>query len=171
MKERLRRPDTMPLDIDIILEAPAWESVANLEALARSAAHAAIEGADAEVADSETLSILFCDDARIQFLNRDFRGFDKPTNVLSFPAPDVPGVQCLGDIAIAWETVARETEDEGKSLADHVSHLIVHGVLHLLGYDHESDEEAEEMEALERLVLERLGIDDPYAEVASDPTP
>jgi probable rRNA maturation factor len=105
------------------------------------------------------------DDAAIRALNNRWRGLDKPTNVLSFPAPaalqgDSP--VHLGDIAIAYETVAREAESEGKPLAHHLSHLAVHGFLHLLGYDHESEPEAEAMEQQERAILARLRIPDPY---------
>jgi probable rRNA maturation factor len=106
------------------------------------------------------LSILFTDDAHIQRLNRDFRGKDKPTNVLSFPQPAGP---LLGDIILAFETVRDEAALAGKALKEHMAHLIVHGFLHLIGYDHETDEEAEEMEALERAALARIGIADPYA--------
>ncbi len=104
------------------------------------------------------------DDARIRELNRLWRGFDKPTNVLSFPSPDTqPGpARTLGDIAISYETAAREAAAEDKSFGDHIAHLSVHGFLHLLGYDHESDDDAEEMEGLERAILARIGISDPY---------
>ena len=110
------------------------------------------------------VTVVVDDDARIRELNRLWRGFDKPTNVLSFPSPDTqPGpVRSLGDIAISYETAAREASAEDKSFADHVVHLSVHGFLHLLGYDHESDDDAEEMEGLERAILARIGISDPY---------
>ncbi|HZO45834.1 MAG TPA: rRNA maturation RNase YbeY [Xanthobacteraceae bacterium] len=110
------------------------------------------------------VTIVVDDDARIRALNKLWRGFDKPTNVLSFPAPDTqPGpARMLGDIAISYETAAREAVAEGKSFADHMAHLSVHGFLHLLGYDHESDEDAEEMERLERLILASIGVSDPY---------
>ena len=101
---------------------------------------------------------------------RTWRGLDKPTNVLSFPgsgSPSPKGVRHLGDLALAFETLAREAAEEQKSLADHVTHLIVHGTLHLLGYDHEADADAEEMEALEVAALARLGIADPYRDMAA----
>ena len=104
---------------------------------------------------------------RCSRLNRDFRGKDKPTNVLSFPAPANPEGH-LGDIAIAYGVTAREAETAGKSLADHATHLAVHGVLHLLGYDHETDAEAEVMEPLEDAILAELGIADPYAAPAAE---
>jgi probable rRNA maturation factor len=106
------------------------------------------------------VSILFTDDAHIQRLNAAWRGKDKPTNVLSFPQGAGP---LLGDVVLASETVAREAALAGKPLEAHMVHLIVHGFLHLLGYDHEREDEAEEMEALERAALERMGIADPYA--------
>ena len=110
------------------------------------------------------VTVVVDDDARVRALNKLWRGFDKPTNVLSFPSPDTqPGPErTLGDIAISYETAAREAEAEDKSFADHMAHLSVHGFLHLLGYDHESDDDAEEMEGLERSILARIGVADPY---------
>ena len=124
-------------------------------------------------------TILACDDARIAALNADFRGKPAPTNVLSWPsedltaetdggtparpAPDATGELFLGDIAIAYDTCAREAAEAGKSLPDHVTHLIVHGLLHLLGYDHVRDRDATLMEETERRILAALGLDDPYA--------
>jgi probable rRNA maturation factor len=104
-------------------------------------------------------SIMLCDDAYIQQLNHDFRGYNKPTNVLSFPS-DMPDY--LGDIAISLETVAREAHAQQKHFNHHFSHMVVHGVLHLLGYDHEDECEAEDMETIEINVLAKLGIDNPY---------
>jgi probable rRNA maturation factor len=125
------------------------------------------------------IGLLGCDDARISVLNAEFRGAAKPTNVLSWPSeergseypgqvpePPKPGSadepESLGDIAMAWETCAREAEEQGKSMSNHVTHLIVHGVLHLLGYDHVEDEDAALMEALEVQILASLGVSDPY---------
>lgn len=113
------------------------------------------------------ISLLLADNARVQELNRDWRKQDKPTNVLSFPAPNLP-MSPLGDIAMAWETCRDEAEAQGKALRDHVFHLFVHGVLHLLGYDHQSEPEAQEMEALESRILVQLGHDDPWADRESD---
>jgi probable rRNA maturation factor len=109
-------------------------------------------------------TVIVDNDECLRQLNKRWRGLDKPTNVLSFPAPDLmPGlVSHIGDIAISFETAAREAAAEGKSFADHIAHLSVHGFLHLLGYDHESDDDAEEMEGLERVILARIGISDPY---------
>jgi probable rRNA maturation factor len=111
------------------------------------------------------VTLVVDDDERIRHLNKLWRGFDKPTNVLSFPAaPDrrPGGDRYIGDIAISYETAAREAADERKALADHVAHLSVHGFLHLLGYDHENDGDATEMEQLESAILARLGVPDPY---------
>ncbi|MGN7771605.1 rRNA maturation RNase YbeY [Phyllobacterium sp. 22552] len=155
------------IDIDILVETDGWPGEAALSDLA-SIAIAAVwdELASGNQPDSE-LSLVFTDDAAIKELNNDWRHKDKPTNVLSFPAfPIKPGQApgpMLGDIVIARETVVREAEDEEKSFDHHLTHLIVHGVLHLLGYDHETDDEAEEMEQLERKILARLAIPDPYA--------
>jgi probable rRNA maturation factor len=107
--------------------------------------------------------VLLADDAALRALNRDWRGKDKPTNVLSFPAPQ--GGEMLGDIALAAETVAAEAQAQGKPFAAHMAHLLAHGFLHLLGYDHEIEAEAEAMEARERAILVSLGLPDPYAEV------
>jgi probable rRNA maturation factor len=117
---------------------------------------------------SRPLSVLLCDDETIARLNGQWRGQQKPTNVLSFPAPPLPGAGpveriSLGDIAIAYETLAREAEENHATVSNHLSHLVVHGFLHLLGYDHHMDDEAERMERLERDILARMGISDPYA--------
>ncbi len=113
------------------------------------------------------LSVVFSDDAAIRKLNAGWRGKDRPTNVLSFPAFPTsrggPLPPMLGDIVLAAETVKREAALEGKPIENHITHLVVHGLLHLLGYDHETDAEAEEMEAVERAALARLAIPDPYA--------
>jgi probable rRNA maturation factor len=110
------------------------------------------------------IAVLVDGDERIRALNRLWRGIDKPTNVLSFSYPDAPaGVpQHVGDIAISYQTAAAEAAAEGKPFAHHMKHLAVHGFLHVLGYDHESDEDAEAMERLERTILARLGVPDPY---------
>ena len=113
------------------------------------------------------VSLLFADDETVRGINAEWRGKDKPTNVLSFPAfPLRPGMApkpLLGDIVLAFETVVREAHAEGKSFSNHLSHLIAHGLLHLFGHDHETDAEAEAMEQLERQILARLAIPDPYA--------
>ncbi len=155
----------MTIDIDISIESEKWTSI-ELESLVNRAVKAAQAEANVALAPFAELSLLFCDDARIRELNSEWRGMDKATNVLSFPASEPAHLSrspLLGDIAIAFETVERESKDEEKTLTDHVSHMVVHGFLHLVGYDHEIESEAEEMEDAERRALARLGIADPYA--------
>ena len=162
------------IELDIMIEAGGWASLHDAEALAQRAAEAAVTVAEEANEDFE-VSVMLTDDAHIQELNRTWRGKDKPTNVLSFPAPEQPGQgglgetgpRHLGDIALAYETLVRESEDESKELAHHFAHLIVHGILHLLGYDHEVEAEAEIMEALEVKALATLGIADPYRDMAA----
>lgn len=157
------------ITLDIMVEAGDWSRLEGAEALAQRAAEAAAAVAEETDEDFE-VSVMLTDDAHIRELNRTWRQKDKPTNVLSFPAPDQPGAEGprhLGDIALAYETLVRESEEESKALADHFAHLIVHGILHLLGYDHEDEEEAEDMEALEVKALATLGIADPYRDMAA----
>lgn len=159
----------MQLDIDI----EGWPA-GEWEALAERAAQAAGEGEPLLANPRLMASLLFTSDAEVHALNREWRQRDKPTNVLSFPmlerdelsqlAPDGPPVM-FGDIALAYETCAREAADKGVSLEAHAAHLIVHGLLHLAGHDHvDSDAQAEQMEALETAILAKLGIPDPYGE-------
>jgi len=158
------------IELDIVTEAGDWETLGEAEALARAAVEAAFAVAKNAPSEPVELSLLLSDDAAVQELNRAWRGKDKPTNVLSFPAPEQPGVpgpRHLGDIVLAYETVVREAADEGKSLHDHATHLIVHGTLHLLGYDHELEVEAEIMEGLEIEALARLGVANPYRDLAA----
>jgi probable rRNA maturation factor len=160
----------MSLTIDISIEDESWNAVGDIDALARSAVDAALaESGDTLTPDTE-VSIVLCDNAFIQELNAKWRGKDKPTNVLSFPADFQDATPALGDIIIAYETVAREAAEEGKSLRDHLTHMIVHGFFHLLGFDHEDDEEAEEMEAAEIQALAALGIASPYEAPLVEPT-
>ena len=164
--------------VDIVLEDDRWEAF-GLEALSDRAARAAL----AELglaAEGLQIVVMGCDDARIATLNADFRGKPTPTNVLSWPAedlsPDAPGelplvpdageaedLEPLGDIALAWETCAREAVEQEKSMADHVTHLVVHGLLHCLGYDHVDDADAAVMEGCEVRILASLGLSDPYS--------
>ena len=155
------------IEIDIAVEAGAWPPQAELAALARRAVDAALAELGVEpAAQGAELSLLFTGDAEIKALNAEWRTRDKATNVLSFPAfPPARGgplPPLLGDIVLAFETVAREAETEGKPFDHHVSHLTVHGLLHLVGYDHETEAEGDEMEALETRILARLAIPDPY---------
>ena len=155
--------------IDIEIEDDGWLDVLpdaqNVVETGVAAALAAVE-----IEGQADVVVLLCNDAEMRELNREYRKKDKATNVLSFPAPKamrVKGVlEHLGDVALGLETCMREAEEQGKSLKNHVMHLSVHGTLHLLGYDHMTDEEAEEMESLERDILEGLGVPDPYAQDA-----
>ncbi len=150
--------------IEVEIEADAWrDAVPGVEALVVQASEAALAATEGGVGD---LTVLLADDARVRDLNARFRGKDAATNVLSFPAAESADGY-LGDLALAYETCAREAGEQRKSLSAHLTHLVVHGVLHLRGLDHEGDDAAEAMEALERRVLAGLGVADPYA--LSDP--
>lgn len=161
-------------EIAVILRDARWHEVLDAEALARRAAAAALArpevrsrraGAEAE---GWELALVLADDGLVRELNRRYRGRDAPTNVLSFADVDAEGPRAagmprlLGDVVLARETVLREAADQGKRPGDHLAHLVVHGILHLLGWDHESESEAERMEALERSILDDMGIADPY---------
>jgi probable rRNA maturation factor len=170
--------------VDLVVEEPGWErALPDLHAIATRAAELALEAADLPT-DRFAVALLACGDGRIAALNGQFRGKPQPTNVLSWPAfalapaaaggpPARPPTAAepaesghrtpLGDVAIALQTVEREATSGRLPLKNHALHLIVHGCLHLLGYDHERPEDAELMEGLERLALERVGIADPYA--------
>ena len=126
----------------------------------------ALRQSNAKVKGAAELSILLTNDEEQQALNKQWRGKDAATNVLSFPQiePFGPVVGILGDITLARETLEREAADLGKSFADHYTHLVVHGFLHILGYDHMTDEEALQMESLETQILASLGVEDPYAD-------
>ena len=160
-----------------VIEDARWEGL-GLPALAESAAAAVLARLGMDPEDYEIV-VMGCDDARIAALNADFRGKPQPTNVLSWPseergpeaegaAPDLPAPgedepESLGDIALAWETCAAEAEAAGKPMAEHVTHLVVHGILHLLGYDHIRDGDATLMETLEVGILASMGVADPYS--------
>jgi probable rRNA maturation factor len=151
--------------LDVEIEAGRWSEITGVEWLATRAAEAALTTARRAEDEDLEATLLLTDDAALRELNRQWRGQDKPTNVLSFPADmkSPPGEpRHLGDIALAYETLAREAEAENKSLPNHMTHLVIHGILHLLGHDHESDAEAAEMERAEVAALEALGIADPY---------
>jgi probable rRNA maturation factor len=158
MPSAARRTRSAPA-IDVLVESPLWEDQPDAAAVIRRAIGAAAETTDA--AADRDLAVMLCDDAAMRDLNGRWRGRPEPTNVLSFPA--AAGTGTLGDIAIAYETMAREAKAEGKPFGDHLAHLAVHGFLHLLGYDHQSEAEATAMERLETAILARLGVADPYA--------
>ena len=141
--------------VDVVLIDPAWgKALPGVERVVRKAVRAALG------AKLRSLTVALSDDKRVQALNKRDRRKDKPTNVLSYPSGEKA---FLGDIVLARQTVWREAREQKKTPADHVAHLVVHGTLHLLGYDHEiSDADAERMEALERRILKKLGIGDPY---------
>jgi probable rRNA maturation factor len=146
-----------------VVEDSGWGEEARLAALVERVAAATLEAAGAQARAGAELSVLFTDDARVRALNRNFRGVDAPTNVLSFPTAG-PAGSLLGDVALARETVEAEAARDGKALEAHVAHLVAHGVLHLLGHDHVRDDEAERMEAIESALLVRLGYPDPHSD-------
>lgn len=160
--------------IEIQATAPQWRGLRGAAAIAHRAALAALAAAPARRRRGE-ICVMLADSRTLRRLNRAWRGKDKPTNVLSFPTGDDGGRHrrrgagapvLLGDVAIAYQVLAAEAAAQGKSRAHHLTHLVVHGVLHLLGHDHEIDAEAERMEALEVRILRRLGVDDPYRAAA-----
>ena len=150
-------------DVDVQIEAEGWHQVfgpdseAEIGKIVEAASHH-FEPA------GESFALLLTSDAIVQGLNAQWRNKDQPTNVLSFPAPETVHAleKTLGDVALAYETCAREAQEQGKNLKDHATHLLVHGLLHLLGYNHEAEDDAAEMEGLEREILAGLGIADPY---------
>jgi len=145
--------------IDVIIEDDAWTMI-DLQSLVAACHNASVQ---IEPALARDAVILFSNDNQLRILNLQFRGRDSATNVLSFPS-DEPSPMSLGDIVIGFETVEREACDAGIALKDHTAHMIVHGLLHLVGYDHEVDTDAVKMETAEREILETLGIADPYRE-------
>ena len=162
-------PSALPIT-EILITAECWQAEPEAGAVIDRAIAAAAEFVEADVGESE-LAVMLTDDEGIRTLNKNWRSIDKPTNVLSFPALQPRGPRqpddaprMLGDIAIAYETTRREADEEQKPFDHHLSHLAVHGFLHLIGHDHEKDQEAEAMESLERVILSQLGIPDPYAE-------
>jgi probable rRNA maturation factor len=177
-------PFALPLT-EVLVVADRWRAEPDAETVIHRAIAAAAEtvhagsgeaglgeaGLGGANAGDAELAVMLTDDAGIRTLNRNWRGIDKPTNVLSFPALQPTGSggpddapRMLGDIAIAYETTRREADDEQKPFDHHLSHLAIHGFLHLIGYDHETDRDAEAMEGLEQEILAQLGIPDPYAD-------
>ena len=159
--------DTPTIVVEATVEAGDWGEEARWRPLVERVAAAIAVRPELIVPDEAELSLLLTDDAHIRVLNRQWRDQDKPTNVLSFPSADEdddePG-PLIGDVIVAYETTAREAAEEGKSFEDHFTHLLVHGLLHLFGYDHIEDDEAEEMEAFETEILAGLGVADPYTD-------
>ncbi len=165
--------------IDVLIAAAAWtRALPSVAAVCRKAARAAwASGAPAAVkrhGPAAEVSIALTTDAAIRKLNAAYRKKDKPTNVLSFPADDAAALGgsvglILGDVVIAYGTVVREAREARKSLKNHLSHMVVHGVLHLLGYDHETAPDAETMESLETKILSKMGVPDPYSDTGEKP--
>jgi probable rRNA maturation factor len=151
-----------PLQIEVSINTEGWPPA--LEARADEAVREALAQSKAKITGAAELSIVLTDDAEQRTLNRDWRGIDKPTNVLSFPQiePFAPVAGILGDVILARETLEREAAEMGVSFEDHFTHLVVHGFLHILGYDHIDDAEALVMEGLETQILASLGVADPY---------
>lgn len=159
----------MTLSVEFSVCSPLWRGLRRARALARETLALCVEESGVALSEGAEVGVLLADDERIRALNARWRALDKPTNVLSFPASQagrqgglLVQAAMLGDIALSYETLAREAERDGVKLADHYRHLLAHGFLHLIGYDHETEDEAERMEALERRVLARLGVADPY---------
>jgi probable rRNA maturation factor len=157
-------PPTPPIDIAVIVNDDAWPE--NLEARAEEAVLAALRLAKPKIKGAAELSILLTNDEEQHALNQQWRGKDSSTNVLSFPQiePFGPVVGILGDITLARETLVREAQEQGVTFEAHFTHLVVHGFLHILGYDHLDDAQALQMESLETQILASLGVEDPYAD-------
>ena len=156
---RAKTAKTARVKADILIQSRRWDRLARAKSIVRRALEAAAEGSKTKSAE---VTVVLTHDKAIRELNHQFRGFDKATNVLSFPSSSPDGH--IGDIVIAYETMAREAKDDAKTLGHHLSHMAVHGFLHLVGHDHENIRDANKMEALETRVLATLGIADPYAD-------
>ena len=162
-------PFALPIT-EVLVVADCWQTEPDADAVIQHAVAAAAEIVNEDIGEAE-IAVMLTDDAGIRTLNSNWRGIDKPTNVLSFPALQPTGPagpedapRMLGDIAIAYQTTRKEADDEQKPFEHHLSHLAVHGYLHLIGYDHENDDAAEAMETLEAEILAQLGIPNPYAD-------
>ena len=163
-------PNSILPTTEVLVVADCWHNEPDAEAVIQRAIAAAAETVDHGAGEAE-LAVMLTDDSGIRTLNSNWRGIDKPTNVLSFPAlqPSGPSGEgdpprMLGDIAIAYQTMRKEADEEQKPFEHHLSHLAVHGFLHLIGYDHEKDDDAEAMETLEQEILAQLVIPNPYAD-------
>ncbi len=158
MRKSKRKGSPAALAVDVVVNSTLWRAEPKAEDIVR---RAVAEAAAVVSTTAGELAIVLTDDSAIRILNREWRNKDAATNVLSFPMPAASAL--LGDVVIAYETTAREAEDEGKPLRNHLAHLAVHGFLHLVGHDHETDQEADAMENLETVILSRLGVPNPYA--------
>ena len=162
------RASSLRLEVDVVRHAEVWRGAIG-DAIVKRAARAAFLIAPPTARGTYEVTVLLTDNAEMRDLNRAWRGKDAPTNVLAFPAGDHTEPGQLGDVVLAYETVSDEARNAGIAFADHVSHLVIHGLLHLLGLDHMNDDEAEWMASLERTALARLGIADPYPEQEATP--
>lgn len=164
-QEKVSENAAADIQIDIQIADKRWGNEETLREMLFNALEAALIAAKPSVLAQSEVSFLFTDDAAIKKLNSEWRGKDKPTNVLSFPGTDTDEDffgPLLGDVVLAYDTVAHEAEQIGIDFRDHMSHLTIHGLLHLFGYDHEEDDEANLMESLEIAALASIGVQDPY---------
>lgn len=152
--------DEAGIQTEIAVLSDLWDGLPEAEEIVRRAVGAVVGRDDVTIPADAELSVALADDAMLRRLNREYRSKDKPTNVLSFPAPRGP---LLGDVIVSYQTLVREAEEEGLAPADHLTHLTIHGLLHLLGYDHETEADAVAMESMETSILAGLGINDPHA--------
>ena len=162
------RPAKAPPAVEIEVQSPLWDAQPEAERTVR----AAIAAAAAHSTSGGEVSILLTDDSAVRVLNNEWRGIDKPTNVLSFPAPATMAkgaAGILGDIVIAYETLTRECADEDRDFLNHLAHLTIHGYLHLVGYDHQDDAQATEMETLESRIMTRMDLPDPWLDSRREP--
>jgi probable rRNA maturation factor len=156
----------MTVSCDILIDDPRWTDRMDVETVVNSVVEKALQVTKVRLSHEAEASFTFADDRRIHELNAIWRQKDFPTNVLSFPATEGAALHTsplLGDVVLAYETIAREAIDEGKAFAHHAAHMIAHGFLHLIGFDHQDDAQADEMEGVESKVLSTLGIPDPWA--------
>jgi probable rRNA maturation factor len=157
----------MKLSLEIVMFSPLWRRLKRARSMARETIDVCVEEAGTPLRPGAEIGVCLSDDKHLRQLNALWRGLDKPTNVLSFPAAAsdrIGETGRLGDIALAYETIVEEAHELGIAPADHYRHLVAHGFLHLIGYDHQSEREAGRMEALEKRILGRLGVADPYGD-------
>ena len=166
-------PQKLKPDVEISIQDPEWEKMPNIYDVIKMTSRVALNNAilpKACIGRDLEISVVLANDDLMQVLNREYRSKDKPTNVLTFASLDseeIPttGTLNLGDIILSYQTIDREAQEQGKFPLDHIKHLTVHGVLHLLGYDHEDEDEANDMETLEIRILEQMGVQNPYTEM------